>query len=195
MFSETRDLLASFEKRKQLIYIFLKLHQLWLCWGGDVMMRRRTNRICWFGNSYFSFFTVQPPCSALLFYPELARAPVGVLIWSSLTNPFPFETISHANFANSPFVHAVHPISFMQILFVSCASIVPNVPVALLSDVLRWTVAASGVATYGTLGHVPPSSFRNSVHSAAAASLTVKISKITKEKHVLNYHLSRQKHT
>ena len=28
----------------------------------------------------------------------------------------------------------------------------------------------SGVATYGALGHVPPSSFGNSVHSAAVAS-------------------------
>jgi len=31
------------------------------------------------------------------------------------------------------------------------------------------------------------------VHSAAVASLTVKISKITKGIHVLNFHLSRQK--
>ena len=35
---------------------------------------------------------------------------------------------------------------------------------------------------------------RNSVHSAAAAILTVKISKLTKEKHVLHFHLSCQKH-
>ena len=55
-------------------------------------------------------------------------------------------------------------------------------------------IMGSGVATYGALGHVPPpSSFGNSVHSAAAASLTVKISKITKEKHVLNFHVSHQK--
>src|SRR6218665_2382674 len=41
-----------------------------------------------------------------------------------------------------------------------------------------------------------PSSFVNSIHSAAdASSLTAKISKITKEKHVLNFRLSRQKHT
>ena len=32
-----------------------------------------------------------------------------------------------------------------------------------------------GVASYGALGHLPHSSFWNSVHSAAAASLTVKI--------------------
>src|SRR6218665_1157531 len=35
---------------------------------------------------------------------------------------------------------------------------------------------------------------RNSVHSAAAAILTVKISKLTKEKPVLHFHLSCQKH-
>ena len=40
----------------------------------------------------------------------------------------------------------------------------------------------------------PPSSVGNSVHYAAAASLIVKISKITKEKQVLKFHLSRQKH-
>src|SRR6218665_1140043 len=39
-----------------------------------------------------------------------------------------------------------------------------------------------------------PSSFGNSVHYTAADSLTVKISKITKEKTVLQFHLSRQKH-
>ena len=50
------------------------------------------------------------------------------------------------------------------------------------------------VASYGALRHVPPSSFGNSVHSVAAHSLTVKISKITKEKHALNFHISRQKH-
>src|SRR6218665_1203168 len=44
------------------------------------------------------------------------------------------------------------------------------------------------------IGACPPSSFGNSVHSAAGASLPVKISKITKEKHVLNFHISRQKH-
>jgi|SRR6218665_552216 len=44
------------------------------------------------------------------------------------------------------------------------------------------------------IGARAPSSFVNSVHSAAAASLTVKTSKITKEKHVLNFHLSREKH-
>ena len=57
-------------------------------------------------------------------------------------------------------------------------------------------MTVSGVATYGELGHVPSSSFGNSVHSAAAASLTVKISKITKEEHVglIYFRLSRQKH-
>ena len=39
-----------------------------------------------------------------------------------------------------------------------------------------------------------PSSLGNSVHFAAADSLTVKISKITKEMHVVNFHLSRKKH-
>src|SRR6218665_2570674 len=38
-----------------------------------------------------------------------------------------------------------------------------------------------------------PSSFGNSVHSAAVANVTVKISKITKEIQVINFHLSRQK--
>src|SRR6218665_1384804 len=45
----------------------------------------------------------------------------------------------------------------------------------------------SGVATYGALGHVPPSGFGNAAHSAAAASLTVKVLKITKEKHILHF--------
>jgi len=46
----------------------------------------------------------------------------------------------------------------------------------------------------GHWGTCPPSSiFASSVHSAAAASLTVKISKITK-KQVLHFRLSRQKH-
>jgi len=44
-------------------------------------------------------------------------------------------------------------------------------------------LSPSGVATYGAFGHVPHSRFGNSVHSAAAASLTVKISKIKEEKH------------
>src|SRR6218665_3249341 len=39
-----------------------------------------------------------------------------------------------------------------------------------------------------------PSSFGNSVPSTAAISLTVKISKITKEKHILYFHLSHQNH-
>jgi len=50
----------------------------------------------------------------------------------------------------------------------------------------------SGVATYGALGHVPSSSFGNYVHSAAAASLTVNISKITKEDNVMHFRLSHQ---
>src|SRR6218665_3663006 len=41
-------------------------------------------------------------------------------------------------------------------------------------------VASLSIGHWGTF---PPSSFGNSVHSAAAASLTVKISKITKERH------------
>src|SRR6218665_1540731 len=45
----------------------------------------------------------------------------------------------------------------------------------------------------GHWGTCPPSSFENFVHSADVASLTVKISKITEEIHVLNFHLSRQK--
>ena len=51
----------------------------------------------------------------------------------------------------------------------------------------------SGVASYGAFGYVPHSSV---VHSAAAVSLPVKISKIrsTKEKHVLQFRPSRQKH-
>ena len=52
----------------------------------------------------------------------------------------------------------------------------------------------SGVASYGALGHVPVSSFGNSGHSAVSASLTVQISKITKEKHVIHFRLVRQKH-
>ena len=40
------------------------------------------------------------------------------------------------------------------------------------------------------IGARAPSSFGNSVHSATAASLTVKISKITKEGHVIYFHLS-----
>ena len=44
------------------------------------------------------------------------------------------------------------------------------------------------------IGACAPSSFENFVHTVAAANLTVKILKINKEKHVLNFHLSRQKH-
>src|SRR6218665_1347775 len=46
----------------------------------------------------------------------------------------------------------------------------------------------------GHWGMCPTSSFGNCVHSAAAASLTVKISKITKEKHVLQFRLSHKRH-
>ena len=57
------------------------------------------------------------------------------------------------------------------------------------------TVAAgSGVASYGGTGARAPSNLGNSVHSASAASLTIRISKITKEKHVVQFRLSRQKH-
>ena len=51
----------------------------------------------------------------------------------------------------------------------------------------------SGVASYGHwIG--PLSSFGNYVYYAASASLTVRISKITKEKYILQFSLSRQKH-
>src|SRR6218665_2865668 len=43
-------------------------------------------------------------------------------------------------------------------------------------------------------GTCPSSSFENSVYSASAVNLTVKISKITKERQVLQFRLSRQKH-
>src|SRR6218665_315015 len=44
------------------------------------------------------------------------------------------------------------------------------------------------------IGARSPSNFGNSMHTTAAANLTVQILKINKEKHVLNFHLSRQKH-
>jgi len=47
---------------------------------------------------------------------------------------------------------------------------------------------------WGIGARAPPLSFGNSVHSVAVASITLKISKITKEERVLNFHLSRQKH-
>ena len=58
-----------------------------------------------------------------------------------------------------------------------------------------WTCVriCSGVATYETLGYVPLSSFGNSVYSAVAASLTVKILTITKEKRVVHFRISAQK--
>jgi len=46
----------------------------------------------------------------------------------------------------------------------------------------------------GHWGTCPSSSFGSSVHSTAAANLAVKILKITEEKHVLHFRLSRQKH-
>ena len=57
-------------------------------------------------------------------------------------------------------------------------------------SMLIQVVASLAMGHWGTC----PSSFGNSVHSAASASLTVKILKITKEKHVLHFRLSRQKH-
>ena|SRR6218665_2532438 len=45
------------------------------------------------------------------------------------------------------------------------------------------------------IGARSPSNFGNSMHTTAAANLTVQILKINKEKHVLNFHLSRQKHS
>src|SRR6218665_2330172 len=50
------------------------------------------------------------------------------------------------------------------------------------------------IASYGHWGTYSSSSFFNSVNSAAAASLAVKISKISKGKHVLHFRLSPQKH-
>jgi len=46
----------------------------------------------------------------------------------------------------------------------------------------------SGVTSYGALGHVFPLKLWKKIN------LTVKLSKIFKEKHVLYCHLSRQKH-
>src|SRR6218665_459831 len=59
-----------------------------------------------------------------------------------------------------------------------------------------WEYANSiiGVPSNEAFKHLLPSSFGNSLHSAAAASLTVNILKITKEKHVLHFRLSRLKH-
>ena len=46
----------------------------------------------------------------------------------------------------------------------------------------------------GHWGTCPSSCFGSSVHSTASANLAVKILKITEEKHVLHFRLSRQKH-
>ena len=43
------------------------------------------------------------------------------------------------------------------------------------------------------MGHVPPHVLQT-VYFAAAASLIVKISKITKEEHVIHFRISPQKH-
>src|SRR6218665_3779881 len=67
-----------------------------------------------------------------------------------------------------------------------------NLAISRPNNITCWgTVASLSMRHCGTC---PPSSFGNSVHSATAASLTVNISKITKEKHVLHFRLSRQKH-
>jgi len=50
------------------------------------------------------------------------------------------------------------------------------------------TAIPSGVVTYEALGYVPPHVLQT-VHSAAAASLIVKISKITKEEHVIHFRI------
>ena len=63
----------------------------------------------------------------------------------------------------------------------------------LKTAIILWPNQGSGVASYGAkLGHWAraSSNFGNSMHSAAIASLTVKILKITKEKHVLHFRLS-----
>ena len=52
----------------------------------------------------------------------------------------------------------------------------------------------SGVASYEALGHVPPRVLEILCILQLAASLTANISKITKEKHVLHFRLSCQKH-
>src|SRR6218665_3184317 len=52
-------------------------------------------------------------------------------------------------------------------------------------------VASLAIGHWGTC---PSSSFGSSVHSTAVVSLAVKISKITKEKHVLHFRLFLQKH-
>src|SRR6218665_271852 len=67
-----------------------------------------------------------------------------------------------------------------------------NLAISRPNNITCWgTVESLSMRHCGTC---PPSSFGNSVHSATAASLTVNISKITKEKHVLHFRLSRQKH-
>jgi len=54
-------------------------------------------------------------------------------------------------------------------------------------------VASLAMGRWG-IGARAPSSLENSMHSAVSASLTAKISKITKEKHVLHFCLSQKKH-
>jgi len=51
--------------------------------------------------------------------------------------------------------------------------------------IMLWSNYGSGVASYGALEHVPPSSFGNSVHSAYSSCCQLKMSKIINEKHVL----------
>ena len=53
--------------------------------------------------------------------------------------------------------------------------------------------SVASLAIWG-IGARAPSSLDNSVHSVASAGLTVKMSKITKDKHVLHFRISRQKH-